>query len=312
MGYYIGVDFGGTRTKIGIVDGESGIVKNSVIVDTTGRNEEEFMENFCMQLSGLLSSWRFGKEVILGIGVSIGSYIFSDGGIVDTMGGFINIPDGYPLKRELEKRLQMTCLVENDARLIGYAESLFGAGRGYGRVLTLTLGTGVGVGFTIDGKFPDPDAVTHLSGHIKVRSRGEIPCLDEKKCYCAVEGCLESTCSGTALESMAKDALGVDNKRLFDLAGQGEKRALDIVYRYLDYLIVGLNQYVYCFAPDIIILGGGVSGRLESYLDYIKKGMKARIHCNYSVDVAVAELKEDGGILGAAAMFWQTSGRKKL
>lgn len=306
MRYVFGADFGGTRTKLGLVEITQGKVLASSVIPTEKADEHSLVVSLCREFDRLTESCGVSREIVEGIGISIGSYIFQDSGVADTMCGFIGIPDQYPMRQRMEEQFGIACRVENDARLIGYAESLYGAGRGYGRVLMLTMGTGVGVGFTVNQRFPDPDACIHLAGHIKVRSWGEVPCLDEKDCYCAVEGCLESTCSGTALERMAQAAFGseMDNQRLFLRADSGDARARKIIQTYLDYLIGALNQYVYVFAPDIFVLGGGVANGLEPYLETISQGIKARIHSAYCPQVALAQLREEGGILGAASLFF--------
>lgn len=305
MRYIFGADIGGTRTKLGLTDIQMGIIISQSVIPTEGSSKESFLDAFSDCFESQLSKNGLNKDQIFGIGISIGSYIFPANGVVDTMGGFINIPDGYPLKDIIEERMELPCRIENDARLICYAESLFGAGKAYGRVLTLTLGTGVGVGFVVNKRFPDPDACNHLSGHLKVRSLGEIPVLDQEKCYCAVDGCLESTCSGTALQRYARSILGsnVTNEELFALAEAGDSGAKQIVDWYMTYLSIGLNQLIYVYAPDMIVLAGGVANSLEPYLDRIREQTTARIHSEYKCEITTSKLKESAGIIGAASLF---------
>lgn len=311
MSYAIGIDIGGTRTKTGLVELETQQIAAVRVTATDGGDEQTFLDFVRGEIDELIKQQKsvaadsFSVDQIVGIGISIGSYIFPDQGIVDTMDGFINIPDHYPLRELLERHLHIPCRIENDARLIGYAESRFGAGKDYKRVLTLTLGTGVGAGFTADKDFPDSEACIHLAGHIKVREAGSEPPLDQSPCYCSVQGCLESTCSGTALQKMGRYRFGADmtNEKLFEAAGKGDGQALELITRYLDYLSVGLNEYVYVFAPDVIVLGGGVAKGLKPYLEYLKSKVTAKIHSLYTVEIKVSGLNEDGGILGAAGLF---------
>ena len=307
MRYIFGADIGGTRTKLGLTELQTGRIIGQAVIPTEGSTKESFLDAFSDCFDSLLKKNGLMKKQIAGIGISIGSYIFPISGIVDTMGGFINIPDRYPLKDIIEERLKLPCRIENDARLICYAESLFGAGKTYNRVLTITLGTGVGVGFVVNKKFPDPDACNHLSGHIKVRSTGEIPILDKEKCYCSVDGCLESTCSGTALQVYARSVFGkqITNEELFSLADEGNVSAKGIVDQYISYLAVGLNQLIYVYAPDIIVLAGGVANSLEKYLDKIKEQTTAWIHSEYHCTITTSTLKESAGVLGAASLFWE-------
>lgn len=301
----VGADIGGTRTKLGILEKDCRTIIDTSIAPTSGKDAAEFLNNFINQISELLWKHDLDFTNVVGLGVSIGSYIFNDAGIVDTMGGFINIPDLYPLKDALESRLSIPCKVENDARLICLAESLFGAGDAYSRVLTITLGTGIGVGFTIDRHFTDIDACNHMSGHVKVRSRGELPELEKFPCYCAVDGCFESTCSGTALQRLAENRLKkkIRNEELFRSPKGSNSSYDDIIQTYVQYLCIGLNQLVYCYAPEVIILSGGVATGLEPYLSEIRERITASIHSKYHCNIVLSQLKESAGILGAAGLF---------
>ncbi len=309
MGYVIGADIGGTRIKTGLVELHSNRIMGVRVIPTAGENEEMLLNCLQKEIQELTEDSGISRNELSGIGISIGSYIFPESGIVDSMCGFMGISDRYPLKEVLEKRLDLPCKIENDARLIGYAESMFGAAKGYERALTLTLGTGVGVGFVVNQEFPDKDACIHLSGHIKVREFGKESALDSERCYCSVEGCLESTCSGTALQKMGRQIFGGDitNAELFQMAGDGERKALKLIEKYLDYLAIGLNQYIYVFAPDVIVLGGGVSKGLKPYLSYIGSRVKASIRSGYTTEIKLSELNENSGILGAASLFFERS-----
>lgn len=99
----------------------------------------------------------------------------------------------------------------------------------------------------------------------------------------------------------------ITNAELFQMAEDGERKALELIEKYLDYLAVGLNQYIYIFAPDIIVLGGGVSKDLKPYLSYVRSRVKARIRSGYSAEIKLSELNENSGILGAASLFFERS-----
>lgn len=305
MKYVVAADIGGTRTKLGLVELENERVIKSSVISTEGNSKEAFLSSFEKHMNGLIRESGVKKTEIVGLGVSIGSYIFPHSGIVDTMDGFINIPDRYPCKDLFEDMFKLPCRIENDARLIAYAESLYGVGRKNNRVLTLTLGTGVGIGMTVGKKFQDEDACMHLAGHIKVRFPGQEPELDKYPCYCNVSGCLESTCSGTALMRLTRKYLGedADNVKLFAEAKAGKIEAVSIVRRYISYLAAALNQYVYIYAPDMIVLGGGVAKGLSPWLDELRSLVTASIHSEYKLEIVTSTLSEEAGILGAASLF---------
>ena len=238
-------------------------------------------------------------------GVSIGSYVFSDGSI-DGMSSFVPfLVHGYPLAARVEEAIGLPVRVDNDARLICLAEARDGAGRGYSRVLTLTLGTGIGVGLCEDGRPFGREPFIHLAGHVKVRTGGEYPCLDVEPCYCGMQGCFESTCSGTSLQAYVHDCLGSDvsNAEAFERAERGDPKAQAVVAWYLGMLASALNQYVYLYCPDIIVIGGGVAKGLARFERELNRMVVAEVYEGQRTMVRITSLKEDSGILGAASLF---------
>jgi len=300
-----GIDMGGTRVKMGIVDLETGDISKRVIFETSRDSEELFLDSISNARDQLLKGCGLDRKDLSGVGVSIGSYVFADG-TIDGMNSFVPfMTEGYPLVKRLEETLQRPVRADNDARLIGLAESRHGAGKGFERTLTITLGTGIGVGVCVNGKPLGDEAFFHLAGHVKVRAGNEIPCLDQQPCYCGLKGCFESSCSGTSLETYLHNHWNTDatNEKFFELAEQGDENALAILEWYLTHLASALNQYVYFYCPDIIILGGGISKGLIPWKDEITKRIVAKVHYRQKTALCISSLMEDGGVLGAASLF---------
>lgn len=295
------IDIGGTNVKAGIVDVASNEVLASCDFPTVRSSEQEFLTSIAQAVETLSAQAGAPRAA----GVSIGSYVFADGSI-DGMSSFVPfLVHGYPLKERIEGALGLPVRADNDARLICLAEARDGAGKGFPRVLTLTLGTGVGVGLCENGHPFGGEPFIHLAGHIRVRSGGEHPCLDADPCYCGMRGCFESTCSGTSLQAYVHDQLGstVSNKEMFERAAAGDAKARAIVSWYIDMLARALNQYVYLYCPDVIVIGGGVAKGLEPYEDVINELLVAEVYEGQRTVVRITDLKEDSGILGAASLF---------
>lgn len=296
-----GIDIGGTNVKAGIVDLATNEVLASCEFPTIRDSEKGFLASLTQAVSRLSSQVGVPRAA----GVSIGSYVFSDGSI-DGMSSFVPfLVHGYPLAERVGKALGLPVRVDNDARLICLAEARDGAGRGFSRVLTITLGTGVGVGLCEDGRPFGGEPFIHLAGHVKVRNGGEYPCLDREPCYCGMKGCFESTCSGTSLQSFVHDRLGagVTNKDAFERAAAGDEAACEVVAWYLDMIARALNQYVYLYCPDAIVIGGGVAKGLERYEDELNSRIVAEVYEGQRTQVKITGMREDSGILGAASLF---------
>ncbi len=115
----------------------------------------------------------------------------------------------------------------------------------------------------------------------------------------------ENTCSGTSLEIWVKSVFGEDmtNPKFFALAAEGDRKAREILEQYLGYLADALNQYIYIYCPDVIILGGGVAKGLVPYLEEIRKRVVAQVHYKQHTDIVISDLMEDSGIIGAALLM---------
>ncbi|MCR4871690.1 MAG: ROK family protein [Atopobiaceae bacterium] len=296
-----GIDIGGTNVKAGIVDLATNEVLASCDFPTIRDSEQAFLESLAAAVAQLSAQ----ADAPRAAGISIGSYVFSDGSI-DGMSSFVPfLTHGYPLAGRIGGALGLPVRVDNDARLICLAEARDGAGKGFSRVLTLTLGTGIGVGLCEDGRPFGGEPFIHLAGHVKVRTGGEYPCLDAEPCYCGMEGCFESTCSGTSLQVYVHDRLGADvsNKEMFERAAEGDPAAAEIADWFLDMLARALNQYVYLYCPDVIVIGGGVAKGLERYESDLNDRLVAEVYEGQRTVVKITDLKEDSGILGAASLF---------
>lgn len=297
-----GIDVGGTRTKVGLVDASRpGRVMALDVFPTERESEGAFYRGIAESVCRLVA--QTGTRPV-GAGVSIGSYVFSDG-TIDGLSSMVPfLTHGHPLGQQMSVTLGLPVRVDNDARLICMAEALAGEGRGFGRVLTLTLGTGIGFGLVEDGQLVEDEPRGHLAGHVCVRERDDDPWIDESPCYCGLEGCLEQTCSGTALERVVHRVLGpaVTNKDLFQRSVAGDPVARRVVDRFLGYLLRALNQYVYLYCPDVIVLGGGVARGLESYVDRLQRGIVAEVYQGQHTELRVTRLREESGVIGAAGL----------
>lgn len=163
----------------------------------------------------------------------------------------------YLLATKLSDVLGKPVRIDNDAHVICLAEAVAGSGRGFSRILTITLGTGIDIVICEGSKPLGSEPFFHLAGHLKVREGTEYPWLDATPCYCGISGCAESTCSGTALARHVRHELGegADVKGMFEMASRGDSKAKDVVDWYITYLLRALNQYVYVYCPDVIVLG---------------------------------------------------------
>jgi len=296
--FSIGVDIGGTRTKYGLVDECLGNVVQQVIFPTEKNDAHLFLK----QVEGVINDFNDSVSPLQydigSIGFGIPGFINEENVIITTY-GFLSFMENYPLKDIVEKKFNIPCLMDNDARTVGLGEALYGEGRNYKRVLTLTLGTGVGFGFVVNGKFTDPLPLSHMGGHMKILENGAL-------CYCGKTGCLEALLSSTGIINLAKINHWngqLSAEAIFEAAFHKDVIAVKVVDHFINCLQTGIYNYVNLFAPDMIVLGGGIAQSLHPYFDRIKSENYLLPYPGYSFELRISKLGELSGILGSAALF---------
>ena len=219
--------------------------------------------------------------------------------------------DHVPVCRMLEERFHVPCRLSNDANCAALAEQVAGAAVGHDNVVLITLGTGVGGGIIIGGKIYDGmrGAGAELGHTLLV--------LDGEPCTCGRRGCWEAYSSATALirqarqaaaehpESLLAGAEEITGKTVFDAADRGDETANAVVDRFCDYLGAGVTNIVNALAPEVILIGGGISRQGERLLAPVRRYVEK--NCFGGPEgaipiIAAARLGNDAGIIGAAAL----------
>ncbi len=302
----IGIDIGGTRTKLGLVDLEKGEVLEILISPTETKDSAKFLKIINSGIDQLKAVAQKKHSTILGVGFGVTGFVFDDG-MVDSTYGFLEFMEDYPLSEYILKYSSLPCRADNDARVVALGEALYGIGKGQNRVLVLTLGTGLGLGFIANGKFETNLPFAHMGGHISIGHT-------DFKCYCGKEGCLEALVSATGIVDSAKRLgwvekfpdLPLNVETIFKAEQKGNTIAAKIVSDFVSHLKTGIHNYINLFAPDIIVIGGGVSKGMKPYLEKLSDTEFLKPYKNYQVKIALSELDELSGILGAAALFKQS------
>ncbi len=118
----MGVDTGGTRTKMGLVGLEAGKVLKLLISPTEKKDQDKFLHMIAegiTQLKHIADRQPSSREpsILLGAGFSISGFVFEDG-VVDSTHGFIEFMEDYPLTALIEKYCSLPCRADNDARVV--------------------------------------------------------------------------------------------------------------------------------------------------------------------------------------------------
>ena len=293
----IGIDLGGTKIE-GVVLGDDLVPLERRRVPT---ERERGYEHIIERVAGLVEALRAtapGSDVV-GIGTP-GSLSARDGTLKNSNTVCLN---GRSLHADLERRLGLRVLLENDANCFALAEARAGAGQGHAMVFGVILGTGVGGGLVHDGRlWSGPQHIAGEWGHHAIDPAGP-------PCYCGQRGCVETLLSGAALEAAYRAAGGppLAAAEIAARAATGERAARDVVDRYLDRFGRALANVIDVLDPDVVVLGGGLS-KLEALYDR-GRAVVARYVFNDELRTPIVpnRLGDSAGVIGAALLARQRS-----
>lgn len=309
----IGVDIGGTSIKVGVVNEKGEIISRFVIKIIKGEEQVYTINKLADLINDHIKEHNYND--IIGIGIGCPGAINSGLGRCDYSP---NLKwENLNICELISKRCNLPCKITNDANAAILGEVKFGIAKNYKNVVMLTLGTGVGGGLYLDDKlFEGNEGKGAELGHALFEYNG-------RQCGCGRKGCFEAYGSATALINDTKqmmeehkdtkmwdfvdhDINKVDGRTAFETSKLGDEYALKVVEQYTSFLAQGILSFINVFRPEAIILGGGICAQKEYLINPIKKILEKE---NYglkntpAVEILIAQLGNDAGILGAAALM---------
>ena len=234
------------------------------------------------------------RNQVVAIGVSIAGFLNREHTMMIANANLLSLRD-FPLRRAFEEKFELTCHLEVDSNATTLAEYRFGVGRGATRLLGMVFGTGVGGGVIIGGRLlrftgecvGDP-------GHVIVAPGG-------RKCTCGARGCLEAVACSAAL---AERAGGRAPREVIDAARNGEKAAVEAFAAIGDFIGLGLASLTQVFAPERIVIGGGLAAAGDALLEPTRQSFRTHAADDFRDGVEIVRSAFDGweGIVGAASI----------
>ena len=296
----IGVDLGGSHVGIGLVEEDRIISIKDKIFTRQDRVDIEttIVESIVNLIDELLKENSMTISDIESIGIASPGTI-SNGVIVKA--GNLSLKD-FKLVERLTKYYTIPIHMRNDGKCAALAEKVYGSMKEYDDCLFLNIGTGIGGAVFMNGKLLEPKKYSGFElGHMVVNKGG-------RHCSCGKQGCLETYASIKALKNKVTETLDMDS----DISGQylreellikdhpGVKEDLEV---FLDYLTVGVCNYIDIFEPEVICFGGSFSyyeGNpiLDRLIEKIVDP-KNRFNQGEAPKVVTATYKNDAGIIGA-------------
>jgi glucokinase len=305
----IGVDLGGTKMLVGVVDAERRVSFESR-EQSAGQTEKELLTGLERELSEAIAT----RPEVAAVGLGLPCTIDQRRGVAINA---VNLPiRDLPIRDLIGERIGLPVFLDNDASVAALAEHLYGAARGAQNAVMVTVGTGIGGGLILGGRvFRGTNGGGSELGHTVVEFDGH-PCQGS----CPNRGCLEAVASGTAIaregrlaaerepDSVLGTALAegraIDGVLVTEAAKSGDEAAVAVFNLIGRKLGAGLTSFANIFEPEVIVVGGGVAAGAGELLigpareEVVSKALPPMNR----VSVVGAELGGESGMIGAAAM----------
>ncbi|MFV0634712.1 ROK family glucokinase [Demequina sp.] len=315
----IGVDIGGTKIAVGVVDDEGAIVE-TIRRPTQPEHAESIDAAIADAVHELGQRYEFHH-----IGLAAAGFVSSDRRRV------LFAPNiawrEYDLASKVEAligRDDVSVVVENDANAAGWGEFRYGAGRDVRDMVMLTIGTGLGAAIIVEGQLVrGAYGFAAELGHVRVQPGGH-------PCGCGHRGCWEQYASGSALVREARRAAAERTVRAAGLieraggdpaaiigphvtaaAAEGDELGIELLAELGSWIGAGAASLAAVLDPESYVVGGGVIGAGEMLLAPARAAyaehLPARGHRPVAPIIAAA-MGNDAGIVGAAALAREAAG----
>jgi glucokinase-like ROK family protein len=294
---YIGIDLGGTFTKVGLVSSAGQLLLQETRPTPAGGRDVLLAHLKDAAATWLALSHARG-EAPVAIGVATAGWI--DPGRGEVVYATENLPGwtGTRIGSEIEAACSLPVAVENDANALAVAEKHFGLGKGVRNFVCITLGTGVGGGCYTGGRL-------NHGGHFFANAIGHLPLVaGGLPCTCGLNGCLEVYANAAALVRYARNPVLNSAEAVIRAARANDEGAREAIRTLSRHLASGCAAIVQLLDPELIVLSGG----LAQDNPFLPRDVECELADLVTVwgerrlRVRTSELGYHGGVLGAAAV----------
>ena len=309
--FTVGIDIGGTNTKLGLVDSEGHLLRR---VNFSTNPLLSFADYQILLTSALEEvTHDIPREDLLGVGMGVPGANGKTGSIPEAA----NIPflTEIPLQSALKELWNLPVFVAKDANAAALGEMLFGSAKGMDHFILLTLGTGLGSGVVINGKIVSgSNGLAAEYGHSVLVKNG-------RSCNCGQRGCFETYVSATGLKRTAISLLAntnqhsilrdlspnqLDAQKIAEASENGDEIAKMAIKKTAQWLGLKMVDLVVLTDPEAIILAGGLSKIGDYFLQTVRESLDKKLLPMFKGKVKVVYSglgSDDAAILGAASLL---------
>ncbi|MCR5332225.1 MAG: ROK family protein [Lachnospiraceae bacterium] len=309
--YNVGIDLGGTNVSGGVVDEQNEIIEKDNILTRHNCEPELIAADVARMVFRFAARLNVSMSAFDCIGIGIPGSV--ETGIVRDANniGFYDVP----FASMVSARTGLPVKLINDTNAAARGEYVAGSGKGAASFFMMTLGTGIGGAYIYKGDIVEGcNLAAGEIGHTVIR-------VDGRPCSCGRRGCFEAYCSASALSLRAREAAitnefcllnkltdfnlyKIDGKMFFKALAAGDKTCAELFDSYMKDLTAGVVNVINLLQPDVLSIGGGLSGAGNVLLDELKKRVQHEVyslHSDKQTDIRIASLGNDAGIIGAVS-----------
>lgn len=305
---FVGIDLGGTFIKGGLVGASGEILEELQIPTEADGGPAHVLDRMALLVRNLMET---GGSSIRAVGIGVPGQVIIDKGLLVEAP---NLPcwENVYVAEEMEMRLHIPAILDNDANVAALGEYSYGAGRGSRNMLMVTLGTGVGGGLILNGEvYRGASGGAGEFGHMIIARDGAL-------CGCGRRGCVEAYVGTGGILRILQEHLQADEpsvlidfdpktitpKDISKAAEKGDAIARSVLKEAGEWLGVGIGSVANLLNIDRAVIGGGVAAAGAFILDPAA-AMTKRTALKVSggdLSVVPAQLGNAAGLAGAARL----------
>jgi glucokinase len=302
----IACDVGGTGIKAALVDAAGRLYRSSTVPTPLVVGDGEATAAAVLDtVAGLATRLSAATELAAGAPAALGIVV---PGLVDADAGIARYSENLrwrdvPFTSHLTAATGLAVAFDHDVRAAGAAEQQFGAGRDWRDVAFIPIGTGISAAFVLDGR---PYAGGGWAGEI-----GHIDVGSGLPCPCGGTGCLETVASAAAIRRRYTERSGRAVDGALDVVERlacGDTKAASVWDEAVEALATALAISAALVAPELVVIGGGLSGAGDVLLEPLRHRLSARLTLQRRPELRIAALGDQAGLLGAALLAWRQAG----
>ncbi len=297
--YVLGIDIGGSKLMIGIINSEGQIVTKNKYKWGTDLTGEKVINTILEKSNNILKN---NDYKVRGAGAAIPGLADKEKGlwVYSCFSGIKNIK----IRDILAEKLGIPVVIDNDVNVCAFGEKIFGKCKHINDYLWITVSNGVGGAVYTNGQlYPGAFNCSGEIGHINVVENGA-------QCDCGKKGCLEAYVSGPAIvrrflsKTSDFDKSEITAKRISEMARNKNKKALKVFSKSGYYLGKAIAAAANLINPERVVLGGGVSMAMDLFEEELEKSLDKFVfaEANKKLSVVQTGLSYNAALIGAGAM----------